>query len=328
MSLQAILLRKHNRLAKQLAIINPCWDDERLYQEARKIVGALVQIVTYEEFLPMLYGPHFQTYIGSYPGYSSSIDATLSNEFDTAAFRFVHSLISNTFARLDSDNNPLPIGPLDFRESSGNTLQYFISGGTDPLLRGLLQDRSRAGNTSIIKAFTTQLFAPTEESLGQDIASLDIQRGRGHGLAPYRAYEEYCRNRYNITTRFASNLLAAKLRHVYGKDGFENGMDLWVGGLAEKHLSGANLGPMYACLMAMTFSNLRNGDRFWWQNVNVFTDDQRASLATIRLSKIICDNADNIPMIKRNVFLPGGNPVSCDSLPSLDLSLWKDNCSQ
>ena len=328
MTLQTILLREHNRLAKQLAIINPCWDDERLFQEARKIVGALVQIVTYKEYLPLLYGQHFQRYIGSYPGYSSSVDASISNEFDTAAFRFGHSLISDTFARLDSDNNPLPIGPLGFRESAGNSLQYFISGGTDPLLRGLLQDRSRAGDAFIIRAFTSQLFAPTEDSLGLDIASLDIQRGREHGLAPYRAYEQFCRNKFNVESRFTSPLLAVQLRSVYGRDGFENGMDLWAGGLAEQHLEGANLGPTYACLMAMTFSNVRNGDRLWWQNLDVFTDNQQASLATIRLSKIICDNADNIPTIKRNVFLPGGQQVACDNLPSLDLSLWKDNCCQ
>ena len=95
------------------------------------------------------------------------------------------------------------------------------------------------------------------------------------------------------------------------------------------YINVANLGPTYVCLpYGDDIFKLRNGDRFWWQNLNVFTDDQCASLATIRLSKIICDNANNIPMIKHNVFLPGGEPVNCDSLPSLDLSLWKDKCSQ
>jgi len=63
--------------------------------------------------------------------------------------------------------------------------------------------------------------------------------------------------------------------------------------------------------MGMTFSNLRNGDRFWWQNPGIFTADQRASLAKIRFSKVICNNADNIRTIKRNVFVAGGQPVRC-----------------
>ena len=325
MSVQTILLRQHNSLAKQLAIINPCWDDERLFQEARKIIGALVQIISYEEFLPLLYGPSFQDYIGSYPGYDSSIHASASNEFDNAAFRFGHSLLSDSFARLDSNNDPLPIGPLGLRESFANTLQYFISGGTDPLLRGLLQDKSRAADVFVNKVFTTQLFAPSDDSLGQDIGSLDIQRGRGHGLAPYRTYEKLCTDKFNVSARFASDSISRQLRSVYGKDGFENGIDLWVGSQAEQHLKDANIGPTLACIMGTTFSDLRNGDRFWWQNPDTFTADQRTSLAAIKFSKVICDNADNIPNIKPNVFVPGGEPVTCDSLPSLDLSLWRDD---
>ena len=324
MAVQTILLREHNRLAKELAIINPCWDDERLFQEARKIVGALVQIVTYEEFLPLLYGSQFNKYIGPYPGYDSYTDATISNEFNTA-FRFGHSLISDTFARLDINNNPLPIGPLGIRESVLNTNQYFIGGGTDPLLRGLMQDKSRAADVFVNRVLTTQLFAPSDDSLGQDIASRDIQRGREHGLAPYRTYEKFCKKKFYVTAKFANYLITNRLKYVYGEDGFKYGIDLWVGSQAERHLVGANIGPTLACIMGMTFSNVRNGDRFWWQNPGIFTADQRASLATIKFSKVICDNADNISTIKRNVFVAGGQPVRCSRLSSLDLTLWKDN---
>ena len=39
-----VWVREHNRLARELSYLNPHWDDERLYQEARKIVVAEMQV--------------------------------------------------------------------------------------------------------------------------------------------------------------------------------------------------------------------------------------------------------------------------------------------
>jgi peroxidase len=57
--LQTLLIREHNRIAYELEALNPHWNDERLFQEARKIVIAEYQHVTYSHWLPLVIGEIF-----------------------------------------------------------------------------------------------------------------------------------------------------------------------------------------------------------------------------------------------------------------------------
>ena len=324
--MHTIWLREHNRIVRELAELNPCWDDERLYQEGRKIVGALMQVITYKEFLPLLLGESgFNIFIGDYPGYSSDVNASIPNAFATAAFRFGHSLINPTFARLDNENKPLSIGPLGLREAFFNPLQYYVSGGTDPLLRGLLQDRSREVDEFVNRVLTTQLFADSDKSLGQDLAARNIQRGREHAIPSYRDYQKYCYNMFGVSSEFTTLTTELRLRKFYGNRGFRDGIDLWVGGLSEKRMEGSNLGPTLSCIIGKTFADLRDGDRFYWENPGVFTKYQKTSLSNIKFSKVICDNADDITKIIPRAFETGQQEKDCNSLSSLKLNLWKDD---
>ena len=324
--MHTIWLREHNRIVRELAEINPCWDDERLYQEGRKILGALMQVITYKEFLPLLLGDTgFNTFIGSYPGYSSDVNASVPNAFATAAFRFGHTLINPTFARLDKENKPLSIGPLGLREAFFNPLQYYISGGTDPILRGLLQDRSRQVDEFVSRVLTTQLFAESDDSIGQDLAARNIQRGREHAIPSYRGYQQFCYDTFGVSSEFTSLTTELRLRNLYGNRGFREGIDLWVGGLAEKRMDESNLGPTFACVIGKTFADLRDGDRFYYENPGVFTAAQQTSLGNIRFSKVICNNADDITKIIPRAFETGQQEKDCDSLSSLNLGLWKDD---
>ena len=54
MAMHALWVREHNRIVKLLHLLNPFYDDETLYQEGRRIVGAMIQHITYNEWLPAL----------------------------------------------------------------------------------------------------------------------------------------------------------------------------------------------------------------------------------------------------------------------------------
>ncbi len=49
-------MRLHNVIEAELHYLNPEWDGETLYQETRRIVGAILQVITYREYLPGLLG--------------------------------------------------------------------------------------------------------------------------------------------------------------------------------------------------------------------------------------------------------------------------------
>ena len=316
--------RLHNAIVDELAEINPCWDDEKLFQEGRKIIIAIWQIIIYREYLPLLFGDQYDTYIGDYEGYDPSVDATIPHSFGAAAGRFGHSMFHSDTDRFDSEGKTIPAGRLNLRDAFFNPMEYYNGGGVDPLVRGMLADKSRELDQFLTIVLTILLFPQPGARLGSDLASLNIERARERGLPPYRAWQEYCEDIYNVSATFMSEV-DKQLLDVYGEEGYDNGIDLWVGGLSEERLPGKTpLGPTFACLIGQTYSDLRDGDRFYWENPTMFNNAQRESLSQVTISKVICECADNIPYIRRSAFSLSGEPVSCSSLPFVDLNLWRD----
>lgn len=107
-------IRQHNQIADSLARANLHWSDEKTYQETRRIIGAMIQHVTYREFLPIILGPEVMELFGTdllkkgyYEKYDPNIQPGIANEFAAAAFRFGHSLVQHTFVRADQNHRLL-----------------------------------------------------------------------------------------------------------------------------------------------------------------------------------------------------------------------------
>ncbi len=323
--MHTIWVREHNRIAAELAGLNTQWDDERIYQEARKIVIAQVQQITFTEFLPALFGKvFFEKLIGQeYLGYQPVRDPSVPTAFATAAFRFGHSLIQNEFQRLDGNFNSIPAGPLNLRDAFMNPQAYFDSEGTDNIVRGWITQPSRLVDEFLNSVLTTQLFE-TEEGLGMDLATLNIQRSRDHGLPPYPVWKKFCQNRFALPEelfQISNELTKIRFLQTYGA---LDTVDLWVGGLAEEPIPGGVIGPTFACIFAITFEDLRLGDRFWFEN-DVFTTEQLAEIRRTSIARVLCDNSVALSTIQPNAFMAGGRRSCFLSIPGINFQPWVED---
>src|SRR5262245_31716174 len=107
------------------------------------------------------------------------------------------------------------------------------------------------------------LFGPPGAG-GLDLAALDIQRGRDHGLLNFNAM----RTPYGLMPLMSINQLTsntalrASLVSLYGN---VNNIDAFVGALAENHVAGASVGSMLIASFTDQFTRLRDGDRFFYK---------------------------------------------------------------
>ena len=99
-ALHTVIVREHNRIASLLETVNPHWDEETLYQESRKIVGAEIQHITYNEFLPAILGEvltetfHLKSKGNGYHmDYNDELPTTTLNSVGNAVLQFIPSLL-------------------------------------------------------------------------------------------------------------------------------------------------------------------------------------------------------------------------------------------
>ena len=320
--MHTIFVRLHNHYARRLRRLNRRrWSSERIFQETRKIVVAIVQQITYNEWLPEI--------IQDLPDYSYNprADASIRNVFGSAAFRFGHTLVKNAFQQLNPNFNdtraPIPIRNTFFDMTS------IFRDGIEPTMFGLIANLSETVDTRFSASIGRDLFIPPREKGFQNLAALNIQRGRDHGIPSYTKFVEFCFRRrvrsFNDFREIRDRRALRLLRQVYGS--VDNYIDIFPALLAEEPANGKLLGPTLQCIIRSQFLNLRDGDRFFFENAGQFTPRQLSEIKKMTLARVMCLTMRKIVSIQDNVFkvFEGNrNRPSCDNFDYLDIEQFRD----
>ncbi|KAI0210128.1 peroxidasin-like [Lamellibrachia satsuma] len=332
---------------------------------------------------------------GHWNGYNAEVATDVFNSFATAAFRFGHSLIQGMFHAKDNnynsmgtvplsmlgkyDNNYNSMGtvPLSMPEDSTEdrvfeqllvnvrtyrdprTLYNKPEYGMDALVAGLVGINAQTRDAFITKEVTNHLFAEEPpHGLGEDLMSLNIQRGRDHGLPGYNYFRQACGLRRAYKFEDLANELPRpiieRFRRLYSH---VDDIDLWPAGISEYSVPDGLVGPTFACIIAKQFRRLKMGDRFWHENnadnPYPFTSGQLAEIRKASFAKLFCNNMDSFNKVQPRIFLhplstvleniktqrkidnlatfnrltygSQNERVPCEALPGMDLGAWREH---
>ncbi len=283
-SMHTLWVREHNLIANTARLLFPWLTGDQIFEIARLTVITELQVITFREFLPVLLGPGS---IAPYAGFNPSVNPGIATEFSTALFRLGHTMLSPTIQRLEADGTPIPEGPLALRDAFFVPQTLVDEGGIDPILKGLSSQVMQRIDNMVVDDLRNFLFGPPGAG-GFDLASLNIQRGRDHGLPDYNTV----RIHYGLApvASFAdiSSDPAVQSRLAAAYTSVDD-IDLWVGAISEDPVSPqALVGELLFTGLKEQFERLRDGDPHWYQHTLPYLAQLVAETQT--LEKVIARN--------------------------------------
>jgi hypothetical protein len=210
-SVHTLFVREHNRIVEAL----PDTLSEQLkFDIARRIVGAEVQYITYNEFLPAM-----GVQLPAYNGYNPNVNPTLSNEFATVGYR-AHSMIHGEFETEVAPGRYTDAQLADFAEQGIEVVvedeavelaiplnlafgspQLVPAIGLGPLLAGLAGEPQYKNDEQFDNQLRSVLFLepnvddpecldgpPLPECFTEavaDLGAIDVARAADHGIPNY-----------------------------------------------------------------------------------------------------------------------------------------------
>ncbi|XP_055335314.1 dual oxidase-like isoform X2 [Paramacrobiotus metropolitanus] len=308
LAITILFYRFHNVMAEKIQHEHPDWMDEDVFQQARRLVIAVIQNIALYEYLPAL----LDTATDAYRGYQPDIHPGISDVFQAAAFRFGHTQIPAglyirdeqcNFQRTDEGYPAFRLCNIWF--DSQSMVQEV--GGIEPILMGLVSQIGEREDAIIIDDLREHIFGPLEFSR-RDLAAVNIMRGRDYGLPDYNSARKAFKltalanwsdiNQQLFTTEPE---LLTLLRDMY-KDRLDD-VDLYVGGMLE--CDGSKPGELFSQIIREQFYRLRDADRFWFENIEngLFTGDELQLIKQTTLHDVIVAASSISPSaIQRDVF--------------------------
>lgn len=283
-AMHTLFTREHNYWCDRIIAWRPEYagKDEPVYQQARRIVAGLEQVITYNEFLPRLLGS-----LPAFAGYDPAADATIQTEFSTVGYRIGHTMVSSELNTNAEGTQQTLLRGLFFTPS------YIDTNGIEGVLVGASKKRMQEIDCRIVDDLRNFLFQAPGGGTLVDLASLNLQRGRDHGITDYNSL----RTAYGLAPKanfseISSNSdVVTRLTNTFTSI---SDVDPWTGGLCEDHFGGGQVGELFHAIISRQFLNLRAGDRFWFENDPSLSDTLKAEIRQTRLSDIIKRNLQHV----------------------------------
>lgn len=308
--------RYHNFIANEIHQKNKSLNDEQVFNIAKKKVIAVHQKIVMYDWLPNWLRldksgnpfkmPDYNTPSENnpYKGYDPHVHPGISQEFQSAAFRFGHTLVTpGTWIRKKNTKCSFDLLPIKIPGKSGNSHavhlcnaywnpQEFLDSSPDAydnMLMGLATTRVEREDHIVVPDLREHLFGPLEFSR-RDLVAINIQRARDHGLPDYNSVREayglkrktswedindYVINStdfpypsdeflYNYTDNLYMGEPIARVKALYGNTSAPDNLDLFSGGILETTPDGP--GELFRTIILDQFLRIRHGDRFWFEN--------------------------------------------------------------
>ncbi|KAI1304155.1 Dual oxidase [Halotydeus destructor] len=310
LALGILMFRWHNTLADRVRVEFPDWSDEDIFQRARRLVIASLQNIILYEYLPTLLGDDDP--VGPYVGYKPDVHPGISHVFQSAAFRFGHTMIPPGLYRRDAtcDFKTTPKGYPGIRMCASwwAAEEILPKLGVEELLMGITSQIAEREDAILCSDVRDKLFGPMDFSR-RDLAALNIMRGRDNGLPDYNTVRkvfglEPITDWANINPEMykTNPEMFMKLEKEYKT--LDN-VDLYVAGMLEARTSEGRPGPLFRRIIKEQFERIRDSDRFWFENAgnDLFTPEEVAAIRNISLWDILV-NATDIPgsAVQKSVF--------------------------
>lgn len=321
LALHVVFLREHNRVASLVCKEYPEWDDETVFQKTRAYVIAMLQKITFKEYLFWLMGG--RDFDIKYEGYKPEVQPTIDAFFSTVAFRYGHSEVNSQIKRIiKGEYGAFPKAMFSQLRENFFDNTFVFEEGVNPIFEGMYRHAQSSMDNQATEDIRTFLFAGKAQKPSADLIAIDLRRARDHGIPKYNAMRRaYGLEAYDnwddfealdVDDEIDENELKAFLKYLYASpedcDSFICGLcEDWVEtDQTEAHDDYSNLGPLFEAALHRQFAALRDGDRFWYEQEsmlkNLASVKGLPDITSRTLANIIRDNAKNGIEIDDDVF--------------------------